>query len=80
VLFKADLRGTGILNDFLRQVKSFGTTRLESTIGRSDGSAFDVEIRGTTLKYDGAPRRLAILTDVTDLKQAVERHTELKPF
>jgi PAS domain S-box-containing protein len=76
-LFRADRRGIGVLDDFLRQVKSFGAAGLEATITRGDGSALDVEIRGTTLKYDGAPRLLAILTDVTDLRHAVERHTLL---
>jgi len=77
VLFDNDRRGIGVLDDFLRQVKSFGAARLEAAVKRGDGSVLNVEIRGTTLKYDGAPRLLAILTDVSDLKQAVERHTQL---
>ena len=66
-----------VFQDFVRQVREFGSARLESVNRRQDGTKADLDLRGTTLEDAGEPRVLATLSDVSDLKQAVRRHTLL---
>jgi len=47
--------------------------RLEARTQRKDGTAFDVEIHGIPVQYQGRPHALIILRDVTEAKRAEER-------
>ena len=66
-----------ILDDFNIQIEEFGTAHVDTVSCRRDGATLDLEVRGTALDYGGAPHVLAILTDVSDLKQAVRRQALL---
>ncbi len=55
---------------FLHQVQETGSFRAESMDVRKDGSAVDIEVRGTGFHYKGQPHLLAILRDITERKQA----------
>ena len=47
--------------------------RLEARTRRKDGTAFDVEIHGIPMQYQGRPHVLIIVRDVTEAKRAEER-------
>jgi len=62
---------------FMRILDEEGRVRIDSLDVRSDGSTFDVEVRGTDFQFAGEPRVLAVLTDVSARKQAEEKLTLL---
>jgi len=45
----------------------------ESRFLRLDGSAFDVEVQGTSIQFEGAPAIHVVLRDITQRKQAKDR-------
>jgi len=47
--------------------------RIEARTQRKDGTAFDVEIHGIPVQYQGRPHVLIILRDITEAKRAEER-------
>jgi len=55
---------------FNRDVRTKGMFRAESVDIRKDGTAFDIEVRGTKFHYAGEERLLAIVRDITKRKQA----------
>jgi PAS domain S-box-containing protein len=63
--------------ELMRQLDQFGSVRLESIHLHSDGSTRDVEVRGARFSHGGERRTLVIVTDVSDLKRAVQRHAQL---
>ncbi len=66
-----------LYDEFKRQLKEFGSARFNSVSLRSDGSALDVEVRGSTFTFGDEPRVLAIITDVSEINRALQRHTML---
>ncbi|MFH1130807.1 MAG: PAS domain-containing sensor histidine kinase [Pseudomonadota bacterium] len=66
-----------LYDEFKRQLREFGTARFDSMSQRMDGSTLDVEVRGSTFNFGGEPRVLAIITDVSEIKRALQRHTTL---
>jgi len=66
-----------ILDDFNMQLDALGSAHVETSSYRQDGTPLDLEVRGTTLDYGGTHHVLAVLTDVSDLKQAVRRQALL---
>jgi PAS domain S-box-containing protein len=66
-----------LYDEFRRQLKQYGSVKLDSVHVTEGGGAVEVEVRGTRFDFGGEPRLLAILTDVSDLRRAVERHTAL---
>jgi len=66
-----------LYREFKRQLAEFGSVRLDSVHVRRGGGTLDVEVRGAPFSYGGEPRLLAILTDVSDRKLAVQRHAML---
>jgi two-component system, NarL family, sensor histidine kinase UhpB len=63
--------------EVLRILAEHGPVRIESQDRRKDGSSLDVEVRGGQLNYDGSPAILAMITDVTERRLAVQRHALL---
>jgi PAS domain S-box-containing protein len=62
------------LYDRLRAgIEKDGDVRLDSVDVRRDGSTFDVEVACTGFTFESEPRVLAILTDVSERKQAREK-------
>jgi len=66
-----------LYRELKRQLEQFGSVRLDSVHVCKGGGTIDVEVRGAPFSYGGDPRILAILTDVSDRKQAVQRHAML---
>jgi PAS domain S-box-containing protein len=69
--------GSGETLEVLRILTEHGPVRIESQHRRKDGSSLDVEVRGGQLNYDGSPAILAMITDVTERRLAVQRHALL---
>ena len=67
----------GRLDNFNAQLEAFGSADVEMCNHRKDGTRLDLEVRGTPFDYGGTPHVLAVLTDVTELKQAVRRQALL---
>jgi len=67
----------GQYQEFRKQMEGSGNARLDSRDLHKNGNMIDVEVRGTRLKHDGMERYLAIITDVTDKRRAMERHALL---
>jgi PAS domain S-box-containing protein len=63
--------------EVLRILAEHGPVRLELQDVRRDGTTLDVEMRGGQMVYDGVPAVLAIITDVTERRLAVQRHAML---
>ena len=63
--------------EFRKQMELGGSARLDSRNLHKDGNVIDVEVRGTRLKHDSMERHLAIITDVTEKRRAMERHAML---
>jgi PAS domain S-box-containing protein len=62
---------------FRQQLEQLGRARLDSVDQRADGQTLDVEVRGTRFSQDGQECLLAILTDVSDRRRALERQAAL---
>ncbi|HYW78834.1 MAG TPA: PAS domain S-box protein, partial [Thermoguttaceae bacterium] len=58
--------------EFKLQLQTSDHFYAESVDVRKDGSAFDIEVRGTTFQYRGKPHLLAVIQDVTRRKRAEE--------
>ncbi len=61
-----------VFESFIERLRDTGQFSAESVDMRTDGSVFDVEVRGSLLQYRGEPHFLAIVRDVTDRKRAEE--------
>jgi len=61
-----------VFESFIECLRDTGEFTAESADMRTDGSVFDVEVRGSLLQYQGEPHFLAIVRDVTDRKRAEE--------
>jgi signal transduction histidine kinase len=65
-------------DEFKRQMSGLGSARLDGVGRRRDGSAVELEVRGALLdRPQGEARALAILTDVTQRRQALQRQAQL---
>lgn len=58
---------------FKKQPDGFDMVRAEAVHVRADGSTIDVEARASSIQVASGRRTLAILTDVTERKEAVRR-------
>ena len=67
-----------LFEDFKEQVKTTGRFFAESVDMRKDGSAFDVEVRGTTFTFKGKPHLLAAVRDITERKRAEQERQKLE--
>ncbi len=63
--------------EFRDQLDQRGMARVDSVDMRKDGSHIDVEIRGARLTKNDEQRLLAVISDVSEQKRAIERHTLL---
>jgi PAS domain S-box-containing protein len=63
--------------EFKRQLDQRGAARLDSVDLRKDGSRVDIEVRGTQMMDGDDLKHLAIITDVSERKRAMERHALL---
>lgn len=63
--------------EFDRQLSEQGEVRLDSVHIHRDGGRIDVEVRGSRLIKYGKEQRLAIISDVSDRKRALERQAVL---
>lgn len=61
-----------VFEDFIERLRNTGEFSAESADMRTDGSVFDVEVRGSLFQYQGESHFLAIVRDVTDRKRAEE--------
>jgi PAS domain S-box-containing protein len=66
-----------LYDEFRRQLARSGTVRLDSVHVTIDGNTLDVEVRGTNFHFGSEPRVLAIVTDVSDRKRAMEQQAML---
>ena len=66
-----------LLENFYRQIETDGSAHVELVTQRRDGPLLDLEVRGTALKLGDSPHVLAILTDMSELHQAMLRHAQL---
>lgn len=66
-----------IYDEFKRQLREFGSARFDSVSRKADGATLDVEVRGSAFNFGGEPRVLCIVTDVSEIKRALQRHTQL---
>lgn len=64
-------------DQFMRQLEQSGTATIDLVNLKKDGGSIDVAARFTKLKKVNEPRLLAILTDVSERKQAMKRHALL---
>lgn len=63
--------------EFKFQLDQYGVARLDSVAQRRDGSRVDIEVRGTHFKPGDELKLLAIITDVSERKKAMEKHALL---
>ncbi len=63
--------------EFKNQLEQHGFVRLESVHRTRDAKPLDVEVRGTSFELGGEQVVLAILTDVSERKRALERQAML---
>lgn len=61
-----------VFEAFIERLRDTGEFTAESADMRTDGSVFDVEVRGSLFQYQGESHFLAIVRDVTDRKRAEE--------
>jgi PAS domain S-box-containing protein len=66
-----------LYEEFRRQLSQYGSVHLDSMHVTRDNKRIDVEVRGTNFHFGGASRVLAILTDTTDRKKAVQQQAML---
>ena len=64
--------------DRLASVLAGEACRTELRAGRSDGSLFDVEVRGVAMQYRDRPHLLAIVRDLTPQREAERARAELE--
>ena len=69
-----------VSEDFKQQLACSGLYRGESVDVRSDGTTFNIEVRGSSFTQKGKPYVLAMVRDVTERKQAEEdlKNTKVK--
>ncbi len=60
-----------------KQLDQRGMAKLDFVDLRKDGSHFDVKIRGTRLAKNDEQRLLAVISDVSEQRRAIERHALL---
>ncbi len=65
------------LDMFLARLRENKTVELDSVDVRPDGSRLNVEVRGTRFTHQDKPALLAIVTDVTQRRQAMRQQAEL---
>ncbi len=66
-----------VVEKLKQHLKQFGTVQLDS-INRSSGNKdLDITIKGTTFMFDGKQRVLLILTDISEMRKAMQRHATL---
>jgi two-component system NtrC family sensor kinase len=58
--------------EFLRAVAAGESLHAEMTERRRDGSAFDLEVHGIPMQYQGKPHVLTIARDITEKKRSAE--------
>ncbi|HNU45737.1 MAG TPA: PAS domain S-box protein [Phycisphaerae bacterium] len=61
-----------LFDEFRRELGINGCFAAESVDVRKDGFPFNVEVRGVLIEYQGHPHCLAIVSDVTERKRAVD--------
>ena len=61
------------IDDFLRAARAGQTLRRRGVNVRKDGTPFHVDIRASAFTYEGKPRLLGVLRDITDEVQAYQR-------
>ena len=66
-----------LLEDFYERVREAGSVRLELVNRRQDGPPLELEVKATALNLGGSAHVLAILTDMSELHQALQRHAQL---
>ncbi|MCK4624242.1 MAG: PAS domain S-box protein, partial [Phycisphaerae bacterium] len=59
-----------LFDNFKKQVKATGQFFAESVDVRKDGSAFDIEIRGTSFTFKGKDHLMALVRDISERKEA----------
>ncbi|MHC4442343.1 MAG: PAS domain S-box protein [Planctomycetota bacterium] len=64
--------------DFIQQASTGDQYHTEAVDVRKDGTAFDIEVRGTSIQYHGEPHILGILRDITQRKRAESALQEAK--
>ena len=78
-----DLRPSDVRDSFARHLRSLPDQQYSENIGRhrkSDGTEIDVAAISRALNYAGRPARLAVVHDVTKLKQAEDELDRTKKF
>jgi signal transduction histidine kinase len=63
--------------EFRRLLALHGRVRLDSESRRQDGSTMDIEVRGSRFSYGNKPHVLAIITDVSERRNAEKRQALL---
>ncbi len=67
-----------LVDDLHKQISEVGTASAELiTRARGDDPPLELEARGAALDLDGEPHVLAMLTDQSELHEAVRRHAQL---
>ena len=61
-----------LFEQFKRDVQATGEFQAESIDLRKDGTAFNIEVRGTQFDYNGTKHLLAVIRDVTKRKRTQE--------
>jgi PAS domain S-box-containing protein len=64
-------------DQFVQQIDRKGSVTLEAVDVRRDGTAIDVEVRGTRMLHEGKPAMLAVIRDVTERHLALQQQTAL---
>ena len=67
-----------LLEEFNKQIREDGAAHVDLVTRRMDGGPpLELEVRGTALDLTGSPHVLAFLTDMSELHQALQRHSQL---
>jgi len=67
----------GTYEEFARSLEGPRVARLATTLVARDGSRLAVELRGTRFDHAAEPRVLLIVTDVSEMRRAERRQTQL---
>ncbi|MCK5522284.1 MAG: PAS domain S-box protein [Thiomargarita sp.] len=67
-----------IFEGFLSDIQNSGEFHTESVNIRKAGTAFEVEIRGSSFSYKGTPHLLVVIRDITEHKQMLEKLAQAK--
>ncbi len=62
-----------MFEEFLRVAGAGGEFRCETVDRRRDGTAFPIEVVGTSFAFNGQPHLMAVVRDLTDRERAAER-------